>query len=145
MNRNQFAFLLLALAVVGSAGLLLLKRNHQAWSAREAKAGDKVFPSFRFNDVAVIHVKSSAADFNVERKDGVWRVREDGDYPANYSQIKDLLLRMRDIKVVQSDTIGPSQLSRVGLEPPGGQAHNVVILGDSAAASEASRADTNGS
>src|SRR5438270_5964016 len=118
MSRKQFTFALIALAIVGTAGLLLLKHNQKAWSVREARVGDKVFPNFSVNDVSAIHIKSSGSDFTVERKDSLWRVRERGDYPANYQQIKDLLLRMRDIKVIQSDTVGPAQLSRVGLEAP---------------------------
>ena len=118
MNRKQFILVLLALAIIGGAGLVLLNRNKQSWSVREAKVGDKVLPNFRFNDVALIHVKSGVSDFNVERKDGFWRVRERGDYAANYPQIKDLLIRIRDLKVVQADTLGPSQFGRVDLESP---------------------------
>src|SRR5689334_13161461 len=108
MNRKQFILLLLALAVISSAGLLVLNRHKQSWTVREAKVGEKLLPNFRPNDVATIHIKS-AVDLNIENKDGSWRVRERGNYPANYNQIKNLLVRIRDIKIVQSDEIGPIQ------------------------------------
>ena len=80
--------------------------------------GDKALPNFRFNDVAAIHVKGAGSELNVARKDGIWRVRERGDYAANYLQIKGLLMKIKDLKVLQSERIGPSQLARVNLEEP---------------------------
>jgi hypothetical protein len=118
MNRKQFALVLFALAIVGSAGLLLINGNRQSWTVHEAKIGEKLLPHFAYNDVETIHVKSCTSDFQVRRKDGVWRIPESADYPANYSQIKDLLLRIRELKILQSDRVGPSQLGRVGLELP---------------------------
>ncbi|HEY6226694.1 MAG TPA: hypothetical protein VI282_06195, partial [Verrucomicrobiae bacterium] len=105
MNRRQFILLLFALAVIGSAGLVIINRHKQSWNVREAKVGDKLLPNFRPNDVASIHIKSTV-DLNIENKDGSWRVRERGDYAANYDRIKNLLVHIKDIKIVQSDDIG---------------------------------------
>jgi len=109
---------LLALALVGSAGLILLKRSHQTWTVCEVKIGDKLFPDFQFNDVAEIHFKGDGADFNMVRSNGAWRVRERSGYPANFPLIKDFLFRIKDLKVVQSDWIGPSQLALLTLNEP---------------------------
>jgi hypothetical protein len=118
MNRKQFVILLLALAVISTAGLLILDRHKQSWSLREAKVGEKLLPNFRPNDVAAIHIKA-AADLNIENTAGTWRVRERGNYQANYEHIKSLLVHIKDIKIVQSDEIGPSQRPRVELAEPG--------------------------
>jgi len=118
MNRKQFVILLVALAVIGTAGLIVLNRHKQSWTVREAKVGEKLLPNFRLNDVAALHIKARI-DLNIENKDGVWRVRERGNYPANYEHIKNLLVRIKDIKIVQSEEIGPSQRPRVELGEPG--------------------------
>jgi hypothetical protein len=118
MNRKQFLILLLTLAVISTAGLVVLNRHKQSWTVRETKVGEKLLPNFRPNDVAAIHIKSSL-DLNIENKDGAWRVRERGNYPANYEHIKSLLVRIKDIKIVQSDEIGPSQRPRIELAEPG--------------------------
>ena len=118
MNRKQFIILLLALAIISTAGLLVLNRHKQSWTVREAKVGEKLLPNFRPNDIAAIHIKA-AADLNIEYKDGAWHVRERGNYPANFDHIKNLLVRIKDIKIVQSDDIGPSQRPRVELGEPG--------------------------
>ena len=127
MNRKQFFLVLLSLAVIGGAGLVLANRNRQSWAVREAKAGDKVLPNFQINDVAVIHVRVNS-DFNVVHTNGLWRVRERDDYPADFALVSDLLLKIRDLKVVQSDIIGPSQLGRLGLGEPGKQASGGTLL-----------------
>jgi len=118
MNRKQFIFILVALAVTGSAGLIVVNRHKQSWDVREAKVGQQLLPNFRPNDVATIHIKG-VSDLNIENKDGLWRVRERGAYPANYEQIKALLVRIKDIKIVQSEEIGPSQRGRVELDESG--------------------------
>ena len=45
----------------------------------------------------------------------LWRVRERYDYPAAYSQISDFLLKVADLKIVQTEAVGASQLGRLSL------------------------------
>lgn len=118
MNRKQLILLLLVLAIIGGAGLVLFKRNQESWAVPGAKMGDKVLPNFQPNDVAAIHIKG-ASDLNLARKNDVWRVQERGDYPANFHQISDVLIRLKSLKVVESETVGSSDLTRVNLGEPG--------------------------
>jgi len=118
MNRKQFIFVLIALAIIGGAGLVLLRQNRQSWGIHEAKVGEKLLPHFRPNDVAAVRIKG-ASELHIFQTNGLWRVREREDFPANYPQLKDLLIKIRDTKVVQSEQIGPSQLCRVDLDPDG--------------------------
>jgi hypothetical protein len=118
MNRKQLIMLLVALAVIGGASLALLKRHQQDWTASETQIGQKLLNNFQMNDVATIHIKADT-DLDLEKKDGRWRVEERGGYPANFSQISELLIKMVDLKVAQSEPIGPSQLDRMHLAEPG--------------------------
>jgi hypothetical protein len=118
MNRKQLTLIFLALVILGGAGLVLINRHRDAWSAPQGKMGQKLFPNFPLNDVAAIHVKETN-DLHLAAKEGVWQVRERGDYPANYSQIRDLLIKMLGLKISQSEPIAPSQLARMELEPAG--------------------------
>jgi len=127
MNRKHFLIVLLALAIVGGAGLVLLRHNKEAWSVREAKMGDPVLPGFKPNDVAAIHLKGTS-EIHIAQANGIWRVRERGDYPANYQQIKNCLIKLRDLKVVQAEEVGPSQLARVELEEPGKEAGGATLI-----------------
>jgi hypothetical protein len=126
MNRKQLIFLLAIMAIIGSAGLVLLKNKKESWTVREPKMGDKVLPAFRYNDVVAIHIKGGS-ELNLARTNGLWRVQERGDYPADFHQISDLLIKIRDLKVVQADSIGPSQLANVDLNEPGKESGGTLV------------------
>ncbi len=51
-----------------------------------------------------------------------------GGYPANFSQIGELLIKMGDLKVAQSEPIGPSQLDRMHLAEPGKGADSATLI-----------------
>jgi len=118
MNRKQLTLIFLALLILGGAGMVLINRNSASWAAPRGQMGRKLFPSFPVNDFAAVHIQD-AADLHLAIKDGTWRVRERSDYPANFSEIRALLLKLADLKITQSEPIGPSQLARMELEPPG--------------------------
>jgi len=126
MNRKQLILLLAALVVMGGASLLLLKRNQESWTASQDQIGQKLL-NLQINDVAAIHIKGDT-DLVLDRKDDGWHVQERGDYPANVSQIRDLLFKMSELKVAQSDPIAPSQLARMHLEQPGKGANSATLL-----------------
>jgi len=119
MNRKQFLILLVLVVVVGAAGLLVRQRSHDSWQSGGTAIGQKLLPGLAVNDIAQITVKSGTGELNLAKRDNLWRVHERGDYPANFSQISELLLKFADLKIAQSEDIGPSQLGRFELLPPG--------------------------
>ena len=119
MNRKQFLILLVLVVVVGAAGLLVRQRSHNSWQSGDTAIGQKLLPGLAVNDIAQITVKSGTGELNLAKRDNLWRVHERGDYPANFSQISELLLKFADLKMAQSEDIGPSQLGRFELLPPG--------------------------
>lgn len=118
MNRKQFMVVVAALVLIGGAGLVLLNRGRQSWTIREAETGRHILPRFQPNDVTAIHLKGSS-EVNIVRRNGLWCVTERADYPANYPMLRELLIKMRDLKAIQTDIIGPSQLAVLDLGPPG--------------------------
>jgi hypothetical protein len=127
MNRKQFVIVLLALAVIGGAGLLLFQKKQKTWNVREAKVGEYVVPNFKPNDVAAIHV-IAAGDFRIVRSNGVWIVPDHDNYRANFNQISEVLLEVKQLKVAQSDIVGPSMLERVDLKKPGTGPHSAELV-----------------
>jgi Tfp pilus assembly protein PilN len=128
MNRKQFILLLVLVVVVGAAGLLVRERSSNSWKSATAAIGQKLLPNLAVNDIAQITIKSGASELNLVRRDNRWRVRERGDYPANFSQISELLIKLADLKIAQSEEIGPSQLGRLELQPPGAGANSGTQL-----------------
>ncbi|HWH67949.1 MAG TPA: DUF4340 domain-containing protein [Candidatus Sulfotelmatobacter sp.] len=128
MNRKQFTLLIGLMVVLGVAGLAVYKKQNAARSAGNAALGQKLLGTFPVNDVTHIAIKQGTNELNLVKKDDLWRVRERSDYPANYNEISDFLLKARDLKVVQTEQVGPSQLPRLALVP--GQGTNAALVVD---------------
>jgi hypothetical protein len=118
MNRNQLILLVGALIILGGAGLVLHNRDQESWNSAGDKLGQKVLPNFQINDVAAIRIQG-ADELNLVKKDDRWDVQERNDYPANFSQISDLLIKIGDLKIAQAEPIDSSQLGRMHLAEPG--------------------------
>jgi hypothetical protein len=128
MNRKQFILLLALAVLIGSAGLMVYQRNHSNWESAGITIGGKLLPGLTINDVAQIHMQSGTNSLLLARRDNLWRVQERGNYPANFSQISDLLLKCADLKIIQSETVGPSQLGRFDLLPPDAPANAATLV-----------------
>jgi hypothetical protein len=115
MNRKQFVILLVLVIVIGGYGLSLRKKESSSWEGANPAIGKKLLGDLPVNDVNHIALKQGTNELNLTKKDDLWRVRERNDYPANYSEISDFLLKVRDLKVAQSEKVGSSQLSRLAL------------------------------
>lgn len=114
MNRKQFAILLVLVVVLGAAGLFLSRREGDKWKSSEA-SGQKLLGDFKVNDVARIQIKQGTNELNLVKKEDGWKVRERNDYAANYGEISEALLKLKDLKIVQTEQVGPSQLPRLEL------------------------------
>jgi hypothetical protein len=109
MNLKQLGILIVVVIVVGAAGLVIHNRQTSAWSGGGADVGKKLLgDKFPVNDVAHIAIKHGTNELNLVKKDDLWRVRERGNYPANFSQISEFLLKARDLKIVQTEEVGAS-------------------------------------
>ena len=129
MNRKQFLILLVLVVVLGVAGLVVYQRNQTSWqgSGRQG-AASKLLGDLPVNDVATILIKGGTNELDLLRKDNLWRVKQRDDYPANFSEISSFLLKAADLKAAQTEEIGPSQLGRYKLLPPGPGTNTAVLV-----------------
>jgi Domain of unknown function (DUF4340) len=127
MNRKQLIILLVLVVVLGGAGIMLHNKQKSSWEGANPSAGKKLLGDFPINDVAHIEVKQGANDLNLAKKDEKWCVRERNDYPANWPQITELLIKLGDLKIVQSEAVGQSQLTRLNLVP-GTSTNSAVVV-----------------
>lgn len=131
MNRKQFIGLLFLLLVLGGAGLKFWSHNSASWSGGGAALGQKLLGEFDVNAIAQVYIKQDSNELSVQKKNDRWVVVQRGDYPANFSELSSLLLKLKDLKVVQSETVGASQRPRLELGDTGSNAATVVEFRDS--------------
>ena len=128
MNRKQLLTLLVLVVVLGGAGLLLIKRQSASWKASDTAAGKKLLPDLPVNDITRLVIKHDTNEVNLVKKDDLWRVRERADYPANFAQVSEFLIKVRDLKIVQTEQVGASQLGRFELLPPGPGTNSATLV-----------------
>jgi len=119
MNRKQLTIVLVLGLVLGGLGWWVVRRQAASYQSTGASLGRKLLPDFPLNDVGQVVLKEGTNELTLARIEAVWKVRERYDYPANFSQIGDFLRKMWDMKVVQSEQVGASQLPRLQLLEPG--------------------------
>ncbi|HLP76651.1 MAG TPA: DUF4340 domain-containing protein [Candidatus Paceibacterota bacterium] len=126
MNLKQLGILLVLVAVLGAAGMIVFKKQNAARSAGNTAIGQKVMGDLPVNDISHVSIRHGTNELNLVKKDDLWRVSERQDYPANFGQISEFLLKVRDLKAVQTEQVGPSQLPRLQLAP--GQGTNAPTV-----------------
>jgi hypothetical protein len=128
MNRKQLIILLVLVILLGGALWFFQRPGVSGFPPGGSGMGSKLLGDFDVNKVAHIDLKQGTNEVNLVKKDDLWRVRERYDYPAAYSQISDFLLKVGDLKVVQTEQVGASQLPRLALVP--GQGTNAALVVD---------------
>jgi hypothetical protein len=128
MNRKQLGVLIVLVVVLGGIGLVLRRNQDASWKEGNIDMGNKLLSDLPVNDIARISIARGTNRLELVKKEDVWRVQERQDYPANYSQIRDFILKARGLKAVQREKVGPSQLSALQLVP--GQGTNAAIVVD---------------
>ncbi|HEX7862466.1 MAG TPA: DUF4340 domain-containing protein [Verrucomicrobiae bacterium] len=114
MNRKQFVILIVLGVAIGALGLYLAGKRKDSYTAQSFQKGEKVLAAFPLNDVAGLRVKQGTNEVNLARGE-VWTVKERWDYPANFTEVRDLLLKVSELKPVQDVEVGPSQFGRLEL------------------------------
>lgn len=119
MNRRQFLYLVIALVVLGGAGLALIWQDIADYRASGAKIGAKLLPDFRIADVAEVRLQDAKHQVTLARKEKTWVVQERAGYPASFQEISDLMIKLAELKVTQAEQVGAALWPRVELADPG--------------------------
>jgi hypothetical protein len=119
MNRKQFLWLMLAVVIMCGAGLTLFWQDLTAYRDSGAKIGAQLLPHMKVSDVARMRLQDATGEVTLAVKDKVWRVEQRGGYPADFAEISGLILKLLDVKVVQSEVVGASLHGRLDLLAPG--------------------------
>ena len=118
MNRKQLINLVLLGLVVGAVGVFLYRQRAASWNQANQAMGQKVVKDFPLNDIAQFRVKEPETELNLAKVEDQWTVKERWNYPANFTEVSDLLRKIWELKSVQTLQVGPSQYGRLQLLSP---------------------------
>ncbi len=118
MNRKQFLIALAVLVVLAAAGAGVIVSDRSGWNTTDSRAGQKVVAGLRISDVAEIAIRDSAGELHLDRVEAGWNARERAGFAAETDRIGELLVKIAELKVVQSESLPESQRARLELVEP---------------------------
>jgi hypothetical protein len=118
MNRRQFLALLAALVVLAAAAAGVVLSDRSAWTRGDSRAGQKAVPGLSIADVAEIAIRDTSGEVHLVRGQAGWSVRERADFPADTDRVAAVLVKLAEMKVVQSEPLIESQRARLELVEP---------------------------
>ncbi len=118
MNRKQFFIALAVLGVLAAAGAAVTLYDRSAWTAADSRAGQKAIAGLRLSEVAEIAIRDSAGELHLARGEAGWSVRERAGFAADTDRIAALLVKLAELKIVQSEPLPESQRARLQLLQP---------------------------
>ena len=118
MNRRQFLIALAVLVVLAAAGAAVILSDRSAWTAADSRAGQKAIPGLRLSEVAEIAIRDSPGELHLVRGETGWSVRERAGFAADTDRVAALLVKLAELKVVQSEPLPESQRARLELLEP---------------------------
>jgi Domain of unknown function (DUF4340) len=117
MKRKQIYLLLAIALVLVVAGTIFQMRQSSTW--KETRSDRQIYPNLAVNDVTKVHVQTGKDNLTLQTSGAAWQVAERYGYPADFAKIRELLRSIWDLKYVRALEVGPSQLGRLQLLPPG--------------------------
>jgi hypothetical protein len=129
MKGKQLLYLVVALLVLGGAGLYLRKQDDARIAGSKVGMGQKVLGTLDINDVTGLRIRAGSNQLNVVREGDIWVVKERGSYPASFTTLSEFLRKLDDLKVTRPLELGPSRLPALDLvEPDKGNGVQVELL-----------------
>jgi hypothetical protein len=122
MSRKQFLLILAVLAVLAAAAGGVALSDRSTWSAADARAGQKALPGLKISDVAEIAIQDASGELHLQRGPSGWTLRERADFAADTDRVAAMLVKLAEVKVVQSEPLVEGQRARLELVEPKGKA-----------------------
>jgi hypothetical protein len=118
MSRQRLMVLMVAAALAISGALYLSTQR----DLRRDVHGAALLPALgnELNSVTALSVRRGGATpgVTVHERDGRWTVADRGDYPADVSKVRKLLLALSDAKIIEEKTSNPANFPIIGVEDP---------------------------
>lgn len=120
MKGKHLLLLVVLLGAIIAAAIYLQREQATPASSASSTRGALFLEDFPVNDVAQIALRAGESQLTLKKGEEGWKVAERQGYPADFSKIRDVLLALKELKIVQSIPVGRGvELERFGLEEVG--------------------------
>ncbi len=122
MKSKSFMSLAGVTAVVVIAAIVAVTQTQRATISF---SGDQeaAFPGLaeKLNDIASLGIVSAEAKFHVVRTKTGWGLKERDNYAVSFGKVKEGLVGLSELKLLESKTADPERHARLQVEAPGGK------------------------
>lgn len=117
MKKSQLWVLWALVLVMGAViGVMLRTQGAKVPVSACRLAGQNVFASFPANQVTEVLIEGATGKVTLSKRDGMWQVSEREGYPANVSQVNQMLRTLADVKITCAMEAGPRFAPRFGMD-----------------------------
>lgn len=117
MNKKTIIFMLVVTLVLFVISFYVFREDEKSWKKTE-KDTSLIPESLDVNKVAHISISNSDETVSLFKDAGIWKVKERLSYPADFSKISEALMKLGQVKIVQTIKAGKSQFGRMDLLNP---------------------------
>jgi hypothetical protein len=80
----------------------------------------RLFPEFtkRVNDVAAVEIEKGTERVTLLKKDNLWTLANRGGYPVDFEKVKQAVMAVSNLEVLEAKTKNPSQYDKLDLQDP---------------------------
>jgi hypothetical protein len=115
MKGKTFLILLVAAAVLAALSFWRLGGGEHTG---EVEMGAKLFPGLPVNQAAKVVIASAGRRVTLVKGDKLWQVQERGGYPADFTELRDMVIKLSKLKIGRSFAGTPDSLTRLSLLTP---------------------------
>jgi len=116
MNARIVAILVVLLAVLGGAALLTQREDSARRPQNAAALGQLLLKDLKAADIARIRIVEPKATLTLERKEDGWVIAERGGFPADFTKVREFVVKAVSLKIAQSEPVGEKDRSRLNLD-----------------------------
>lgn len=116
MKSKHIIILLTICCVLAVITFFIFNKNSN--TNQQAKLGEKLFDNLQVNDVAKITINSIDGTVILKKDQSLWSVDNRFNYPADFSKITDLAIKLKELKIGRSFNASEDIISRLSLHPP---------------------------
>ena len=90
----------------------------QRKDATSPPTGQPVFPVLKaaINDVSEMSISTQSGTLTVHREDDSWRVKEKHEYPADLGKVRESLIGLAELKILEPKTRKPELYEKLGVQ-----------------------------
>ena len=119
MNARVAAILVVLLAVLGGGAVLYQQQERARRPSNAASLGQVLLKDLKAADIASIRIAEGKNVLTLERKDERWTLAERGGFPADFTRVREFVLKAIELKAGQSEPLGEKDRARLNLDASG--------------------------